>query len=696
MENNYETLRMPELKALARERKLRGYSRLRKAELIAFLQDKDRRQEEPPTRETELEVPQPLMVALTKRQLKRRRNKNSKLNKKFKNLSKEIDNLKSQIEELENKIAKAAQSTNARFKRKKIRSMKRDVVKAIEKLKESKKSFESIESRIIPKNNNSKRSSSKRIENMIAELNKKIRRAKNKKNKERLIAKRNSLKIELSWGPKKLEGAFGGAYRRYRIDRIEGMDVETYFARTRKFLIDLLNKETTNRAVRSQATTWIRFVRDEVEQVSLAFNSRMMTVYNLNDKSEIVTTMIEHMAQQIENPALRNIKFVFDRVLHMDIDFHRLNLTRGSSYVPLPDWLTKKKAIINPKNSDMECFKWAVIIAMKWEEIGNNPERVSKLRRYEGEFDWSGLEFPVSFRDINKFERNNEIGVNILAIENKKIYICRKGRDYNRIVNLMLIADVENPNKKHYVAVKSLSRLLSKQNSKHKEAQHFCTNCLNGFESEIIRDEHYEYCRSKDSVRVEMPTKNPIVKYADGQYQFKVPFVIYADFESILVPVSGAPPHPEMSSTRGINVHQPSGWCMYSKFAYGKVTNPLKQYRGRDCISKFCETIMAEAKRLYESAPKKPMNKLTKEQNVEFVTAKECHICFKKFSPKDRKVRDHCHYTGKYRGAAHSSCNLRYRIPDYIPVVISQLGWIRRAFVHKRVGKTCNQNRSNS
>ena len=409
MENNYETLRMPELKALARERKLRGYSRLRKAELIAFLQDEeDRQQEEPPTREPELEVPQPL----TKRQLKRRRNKNSKLNKKFKNLSKEIDNLKSQIEGLEDKIAKAAQSTNARFKRKKIRSMKRDVVKAIEKLKESEKLFESIESR-IPKNNNSKRSFSKRIENKIAELNKKIRRAKNKKNKERLIAKRNSLKIELSWGPKELEGAFGGAYRHYRIDGIEGkghvLDVDTFFARTRKFLIDLLNKETTNRAVRSQATTWIRFVRDEVEQVSLAFNSRMMTVYSLNDKNEIVTAMIEHMAQQIENPALRNSKFVFDRVLHMDIDFHRLNLRRGSSYVPLPDWLMKKKAIINPKNSDMECFKWAVIAAMNWDEIGNNPERVSKLRRYEGEFDWSGLEFPVSFRDINKFERYNEI-----------------------------------------------------------------------------------------------------------------------------------------------------------------------------------------------------------------------------------------------------------------------------------------------
>ena len=156
--------------------------------------------------------------------------------------------------------------------------------------------------------------------------------------------------------------------------------------------------------------------------VNLAFNSRMMTVYNLNDKNEIVTVMTEHMAQQVENPALRNSKFIFifGKILHMDIDFHRLNLTRGSSYIPLPDWLMKKKAIINPRNSDMECFKWAIIAAMKWEEVGNNPERVSKLKKYEEEFNWSGLEFPVSFRDINKFESRNKIGVNILGVENKR------------------------------------------------------------------------------------------------------------------------------------------------------------------------------------------------------------------------------------------------------------------------------------
>ena len=146
----------------------------------------------------------------------------------------------------------------------------------------------------------------KYIKTKIAEINKKIRRAKNRRNKEHLIAKRNSLRLDLNWGSKQLDGAFSGAYRYYQIDGIKGMDVDTFFARSRKFLIELLSRETINRAVRSQATTWIRFIKDEVEQVELAFNSRMLAVYNLSDMDEIVSAMIEHMKQQIENPAPRD------------------------------------------------------------------------------------------------------------------------------------------------------------------------------------------------------------------------------------------------------------------------------------------------------------------------------------------------------------------------------------------------------
>ena len=75
---------------------------------------------------------------------------------------------------------------------------------------------------------------------------------------------------------------------------------------------------------------------------------------------EMIEKMFNHMKKQIENPALPSSGFVLDHVLYIDIDFHKLKLTRGSSYIPLPDVLAKKKAIINPKNkNDEECFRWA-------------------------------------------------------------------------------------------------------------------------------------------------------------------------------------------------------------------------------------------------------------------------------------------------------------------------------------------------
>ena len=176
------------------------------------------------------------------------------------------------------------------------------------------------------------------------------------------------------------------------------MDLDTFFSKTRDSISGILRRETARRAIRSQATTWIRFMKGS-EYVDLAFNSRMTPVYNLNDIDDIVRSMIVHMAQQVENPELRDSKFVLEMVIRMDINIHRLNLTRGSSYIPLPDWLSRKEAIINPKNLDMKCFKWAVIAALNRREIERNVQRVSILRCYD-DLDWDGINFPVSTRDI--------------------------------------------------------------------------------------------------------------------------------------------------------------------------------------------------------------------------------------------------------------------------------------------------------
>ena len=139
----------------------------------------------------------------------------------------------------------------------------------------------------------------------------------------------------------------------------------------------------------------------------------MTSMHGGSDLDQIVDGMIAHMKTQIENPALLNSRFKFDEILFLNINFHRPNLTRGSSYLPLPDWLARKKAIINPHNNDEECFKWAVIAG---ENVGTkDPQRVSNIRKFIDNYNWSGLKFPVLIKDIGAIETNNNILVNVLT-----------------------------------------------------------------------------------------------------------------------------------------------------------------------------------------------------------------------------------------------------------------------------------------
>ena len=177
----------------------------------------------------------------------------------------------------------------------------------------------------------------------------------------------------------------------------------------------------------------------------------MTSVYRGSEPDQTVDGMTANMKFQIENPALLNIRFIFDEVLYLDVNFHQLNLRRGSSCLPLPDFIAKRKAVINPQNGDEECFNWAIIVADKWMDIDSHPERVSNLREFADNYDWSGLEFPVSLKQIGKFEAKNDISVNVLGLEDKDIYILRNSNRSDREINLLMIfKDGIN----HYTAIR--------------------------------------------------------------------------------------------------------------------------------------------------------------------------------------------------------------------------------------------------
>ena len=161
----------------------------------------------------------------------------------------------------------------------------------------------------------------------------------------------------------------------------------------------------------------------------MLFNSLMTEFLDASDINNLIQRMLAYIKAQTENPKFPESGFTLDKIMHLYINFHRVALTRGGSYIELPKWLKSKKAVINPQNKDEECFKWAVIAALHHEEIKKDHQRISRLRPYEKQYNWEGLEFPVSIKKIDKFEKNNPgIAVNVLFSnkKNQNIYTARR------------------------------------------------------------------------------------------------------------------------------------------------------------------------------------------------------------------------------------------------------------------------------
>ena len=223
----------------------------------------------------------------------------------------------------------------------------------------------------------------------------------------------------------------------------------------------------------------------------------------------------------------------------------------------------------------------------------------------------------------------------------------------------------------HHLVVKNLSRLLRGITSNHKK-DFYCLNCFHSYRTENKLEAHKKICKNHDYCDVEMPTKNNnIIKYNHGEKSMKLPFVIYADLECLLEKMSTCINNPNESSTTKINKHTPSGYSIFTHCLFDKSKNQLNYYRGRDCMKKFSKDLREHVSKIinYE---KKKMIPLTTEEKIYHNKQKICYICKKEFNnneKKNYKVRDHCHYTDKYGGAAHNICNLRYKVPKEIPIV---------------------------
>ena len=299
---------------------------------------------------------------------------------------------------------------------------------------------------------------------------------------------------------------------------------------------------------------------------------------------------------------------------------------------------------------------------------------MSDLKQYENELNTKEITFPVKIKDISRFEKlNPDIpGINVFSVDsNKKFYPLRMAlKDPYKTIDLFLY---EEDGKYHYSLIKNFSRLFRSQlTSRTQESIQICKRCFTYFTKEELLANHIKYCSNNETVSVKMPQPNTILNFKNYYKQLPIPFVVYADFECFTKPLHNCSPNPEDSYTYNYQKHEPSGFCLYIKGIVPNITLKPIIYTKTNSDDNVAEKLEEVTNGMYNDFYRrsKPLC-LTKEEQISFNQAKFCHIC--KTELKTDKVRDHCHFTGKYRGAAHNSCNLQCRKPMILPVIFHNL-----------------------
>ena len=164
---------------------------------------------------------------------------------------------------------------------------------------------------------------------------------------------------------------------------------------------------------------------------------------------------------------------------------------KGSSYIHLPKELRNSaKGLINLKNIDNECFRWCHIRHLNPQD--KYPQRIKKVdKEYIDKLNYTGIEFPVTIKQLNKIEKQNEININVFGYEEKQPYpIYISSEKHEDHMELLLITKDEN---KHYVLIKDFNKFMFNQ-TKHKNKKHFCMHCLQCFSSESVLNDHNGNC----------------------------------------------------------------------------------------------------------------------------------------------------------------------------------------------------------
>ena len=463
----------------------------------------------------------------------------------------------------------------------------------------------------------------------------------------------------------------------------------------------ILNIFNSNRNIKTILYLHCLMIRSDPGELAkvkeFAFHSKgLKLVLEGTDESDLYNEMVDEIEEEIQKvQEAEGSGWQFLGVIKLVLHTTKWEPLYGSSYIPLDPYLANKKAIINMKNEDDKCFMWSVLRALYPKD--NHPERIdNELKSKQDIINMKGICYPVSLQAVDRFEHlNPNISISILRYNNENlvhpIRISKYTGCEHDITLLLLKEAIKKENgeieeKTHYTLVKNISALIASQINNHKGTRYICLNCFNSFKTPKALKTHKNYCYENESVKINMPPSGTFLRFKNFPNSEKAPFAVYADFESLIKHMDNCDPDPNKSYTKKYQKHEPISFSYYINSSIDGVFKPvLRKYtktkpEDADAMDVFIKWLEEDIKAIANIKPKQII--FTEEDEKQFNKASDCWICGE-YLGNDR-VRDHCHFTGRYRGPAHNNCNLKYRKPKSISVFFHNLsGYDSHLFIKK-------------
>jgi hypothetical protein len=344
-----------------------------------------------------------------------------------------------------------------------------------------------------------------------------------------------------------------------------------------------------------------------------------------------------------------------------------------------------------PEDGKDMCFFYAIALGLCDEKTFASEEHRKLILEQiiKTRLKMHGYSLPFSLRKLKSFERrhaSSDFAVNVYTCLEEDgdmtIFPVHKSIFKQRAKNINILY---LPKSQHFVYVSDLDGLCRAKYQKNKPFT--CFSCMWEFSTSQALERHNRLCDS--NTRLEYPSKGDSVKFQSFNKRITQPIYGVLDFESSLVPVSRletavkygcvncarkGPVDDCKHATAELHAQTPSTFCIMFADTYGEIIYNKTLSSQDNLMVEFFSVLSNLETDLFQRLQRfQVKTDYTAAENEEFLAAAVCHLCEKPFIHEDfamKPVRDHCHYTNRYLGAAHNRCNFqrqdRHRIPVFV------------------------------